>query len=63
VANVELGQVFSKYFRFPCQSYQRLLSTHHHTSSGAGALAQTVAEVPRELREITIHHPVPVPVH
>jgi hypothetical protein len=33
-----LEQVFSEYFGFPCQSFQRLLHTHHHPSSGAGTI-------------------------
>jgi hypothetical protein len=44
-----LGQVFSEYFDFPCQSFHRLLHTHHHPSSGAGTLGQTVADVPNGL--------------
>jgi hypothetical protein len=34
VDNMALGQVFSEYFGFPCQSFHQLL--HHHPSSGAG---------------------------
>jgi hypothetical protein len=31
VEKVALGQVFTKYFGFPCQfSFHRLLHTHHH---------------------------------
>jgi hypothetical protein len=42
-----LGQVSSEYFDFPCQFlFPRLLNIHHHLSSGAGAVGQTVAEVP-----------------
>jgi hypothetical protein len=44
---VALGQVFSKYFSFPCQfSFHRLLYIHHHLSSGAGTIGQLVADVP-----------------
>jgi hypothetical protein len=46
VDKVALGQVFSKYFDFPCQfSFHRLLQTHH-LSSGAGTIDQLVADVP-----------------
>jgi hypothetical protein len=42
-----LGQVFSEYFGFPSQfSFHRLLHIHHHLSSGAGTIGQTVADVP-----------------
>jgi hypothetical protein len=45
---VALGQVFSEYLRFPCQSpFHRLL--HNHLSSGAGTIGQTVAAVPSGL--------------
>jgi hypothetical protein len=39
-----LGQVFSEYFGFPCQSsfYQIL---HHHPSPGAGTIGHSVADV------------------
>jgi hypothetical protein len=41
---VALGKVSSKYFGFPCQfSFHRLLRAHHHLSSGAGTIGQTVA--------------------
>jgi hypothetical protein len=40
-----LGQVFSKYFSFPCQSFYRLLYTHHHPSFGAGTTGQIVGDV------------------
>jgi hypothetical protein len=33
VDKVALGQVFSKYFGFPCQSFHQLLHTHHRPSS------------------------------
>jgi hypothetical protein len=39
VDNAALGQFFSEYFGFPCQSFHRLLYTHHHLTSGAGAIA------------------------
>jgi hypothetical protein len=40
-----LGQVFSEYFGFPCQSFYRLLHAHL-LSSEAGILVQIVADVP-----------------
>jgi hypothetical protein len=47
VDRVALRQVFSDYFGFPCQFvFHRLLHNHHHLSSGAGTLGQTVAAVP-----------------
>jgi hypothetical protein len=46
---VAQGQVFSKYFGFPCQfPFHRLLHNHHHLSSGAGTIA-TMADVPSVL--------------
>jgi hypothetical protein len=45
-----LGQVFSGYFGFPCQSlFHQLLHNHHHLSSGAGTIGQLVAAVPSGL--------------
>jgi hypothetical protein len=42
VDKVELRQVFSKYFGFPCQfSFHLLLYTHHHLSSGAGKIGSS----------------------
>jgi hypothetical protein len=35
VDEVTLGQVFSEHFGFRYQSFNRLLLTHHHPSSGA----------------------------
>jgi hypothetical protein len=44
------GQVFSKYFGFPCQfTFHRLFYTHHHLLSGAGTIDQLVADVPSGL--------------
>jgi hypothetical protein len=38
---VALGQVFSEYFGFPCQSsFHQLLPNHPHLSSGAGTIGQ-----------------------
>jgi hypothetical protein len=46
VDKVALGQLFSKYFGFPCQfAFQLLLHNHHHLSSGPGTVGQTVAVV------------------
>jgi hypothetical protein len=48
VDKVALGQVFSKYFGFPCQfSFHQMLDTH--LSSGAGTIGQLVADVPSGL--------------
>jgi hypothetical protein len=45
-----LGQVFSKYFGFPCQSsFHQLLHNHHHLSFGAGKIWPVVAAVPSGL--------------
>jgi hypothetical protein len=47
VDKVALGQVYTGYFGFPCQfSSHRLLHIHHHLSSGASPIGQTVADVP-----------------
>jgi hypothetical protein len=41
VDKVALGQIFSYYFGFPCQSsFNQLLHIHHHLSSGAGTIGQ-----------------------
>jgi hypothetical protein len=41
VDKVALGQVFSEYFSFPCQSsFHQLLHSHHPLSSGAGTIGQ-----------------------
>jgi hypothetical protein len=41
VDKVALGQVFSQYFGFPCQSsFHQLLHSHPHLSSGAGTIGQ-----------------------
>jgi F420-0:gamma-glutamyl ligase-like protein len=56
---VALVQVFSEYFSFHCQfSFHRLPHTHHHLSSAAGTIGQTVADVPRGL-SLTPPHPTP----
>jgi hypothetical protein len=41
VDKVALGQVFSEYFGFPCQSsFHQLLHNHPHLSSGPGTIGQ-----------------------
>jgi hypothetical protein len=41
VDKVALGQVFSEYFGFTCQSsFHQLLHNHPHLSSGAGTIGQ-----------------------
>jgi hypothetical protein len=41
VDKVALGQVFSEYFGFSCQSsFHQSLHTHPHLSSGAGTIGQ-----------------------
>jgi hypothetical protein len=40
VEKVALGQVFSEYFGFPCQSSSHQLLHNHHRSSGAGTIGQ-----------------------
>jgi hypothetical protein len=41
VDKVAVGQVFSEYFGFSCQSsFHRLLHNHHHRSSGDGTIGQ-----------------------
>jgi hypothetical protein len=41
VDKVALGQVFSEYFGFPCQSsFHQLLHNHPHISSGACTIGQ-----------------------
>jgi hypothetical protein len=48
VDKVALGQIFSKYFGFPCQfSFHQILDTH--LSSGASTIDQLVAHVPTGL--------------
>jgi hypothetical protein len=49
VDEVALGQVFSEYFGFPCQSSFHRLLHNHHLSSGAGTIGQQVADVPSGL--------------
>jgi hypothetical protein len=58
---VALGQVFSEYFGFPCQSsFHLLLHNHHLLSSGAGTMGQqwptyqvdSVSPHPEKLKKI-----------
>jgi hypothetical protein len=49
MGKVTLGQVSPEYFGFSCQSFHRLLHTHHHSSSGVGKIGQIVAGVPSGL--------------
>jgi hypothetical protein len=47
---VAVRKVFLEYFGFPCQfSSHRMLHIHHHLSSGASTLGQTVGDVPSGL--------------
>jgi hypothetical protein len=63
VDKVELRQVFSEYFGFPCQySFHQFLHNHLHLSSGAStvgqwadAIGQLVADIPSGLKS----HPTP----
>jgi hypothetical protein len=48
VDKVALGQVFSKYTGFSCQSLHQVFHTHQHFST-AGTIGQTVADVPSGL--------------
>jgi hypothetical protein len=42
VDKVALGQVFSEYFGYSCQSsFHQLLDSHYHLSSGAGTICQS----------------------
>jgi hypothetical protein len=48
VDKVALGQVFSEYFGFPCESsFHQFFHNHHDLSSGTGAIGQQVAAVPK----------------
>jgi hypothetical protein len=48
VHKMALGHVFSEYFGFPCQfAFHRLIHNHHHhRSSGADIIGQTVDAIP-----------------
>jgi hypothetical protein len=61
VDKVALGQAFSEYFGFPCQSSShQLLHNHHHLSSAAGTIGQqwptyqvdSVSPHPEKLKKI-----------
>jgi hypothetical protein len=57
VDRVAMGQVFSKYFGFPCHSFHRLLHAHYHPSSGAATIGQIVANTPshpKKLEELAL---------
>jgi hypothetical protein len=61
VDKVALGQVFSEYFGFPCQSsFHQLLHNHPHLSSGAGTIDQKwqqykrLSPTPPAIKKITI---------
>jgi hypothetical protein len=49
VKKVSLGQIFSKYFDFPCQFPLHRLLHINNLSSGAGTEDQIVADIPSEL--------------
>jgi hypothetical protein len=50
VDKVALGQVFSEYFGFPCQSsFHQLLHSHPHLSSGACTIGQKWPQYPVDL--------------
>jgi hypothetical protein len=51
VDRMALEQVLYEYFSFPCHSFYVLLHIHHHPSSGAGTIGQTVADVPSGLSQ------------
>jgi hypothetical protein len=62
VDKVALGQVFSQYFGFPCQSsFHQLLYNHLHLSSGAGTIGQKwpqykgLSPTPLAIKKITLH--------
>jgi hypothetical protein len=51
VDKVVLGQVFSEYFGFPCQSsFHQYFHNHHHLSSGAGTIGQYWPQYPKSHR-------------
>jgi hypothetical protein len=50
---VALGQVFSEYFGFPCQSsFHQFLDNRHHLSSGAGTIGQLWPQYPNPTAQI-----------
>jgi hypothetical protein len=64
VDKVALGQVFSEYFSFPCQSlFNKLLHNHPYLSLGACIIGQKmkVADSPKTLVVIyqTTQHQIP----
>jgi hypothetical protein len=54
VDKVALGQVFSEYFGFPCQSSFHQLLHNHRRSSGAGTIGQ---QWPTYQVDLGSHHP------
>jgi hypothetical protein len=51
VDKVTLGQVFSEYFGFPCQSsFHQFLHNHHYLSSGAGTIGSKWPQYPKSHR-------------
>jgi hypothetical protein len=51
VDKVTLGQVFSEYFGFPCQSsFHQFLHNHPHLPSGAGTIGQQWPQYPKSNR-------------
>jgi hypothetical protein len=48
VDKTALGQVFSEYFSFLCQSFHQLLHTNHQQSSRTGTMGQIVAILPSD---------------
>jgi hypothetical protein len=54
VDKMELGQVFSEYFSFPCQFSVHQLLHADHLSFGAGKIGQLMTNVPSGLS-----HPTP----
>jgi hypothetical protein len=56
VDKMALGQIFSKYFGFPCQSSFHQMF-HIHLSPGIGAVGQLVADLPIGL-SLTAHNEI-----
>jgi hypothetical protein len=56
---VALGQVFSEYFGFPCQSsFHQFLRNHHHLSSGAssGRSTKRLSLTPLRIKKNTAYY-------
>jgi hypothetical protein len=57
VDKVALGNVFSEFFGFPCQSsFHQLLHNHPYLSSGVGTIGPVVAAVPSRLSHPTTNN-------